>query len=216
MGSGRPGEGPQTAGSVASSWGARMASFCSGVHVRLVGAAAGSVSSVTSLFWARVVKDVELVKVMGLEFPVSLGGKRLRQVSLVSLTDRPLGLARFCGAGGNHWTTSRKPPFGWMEGASDLCGDRWALELSLQSFDSDVANHQEGVIGDAISRARLESLDVDVVNLEVPADRGQKTLLIGSNHVDDRSITCSLDVYSHGSERSECRRRCRAGGHHAS
>ena len=50
-----------------------MLSFCSGVNVRLVGAAAGSVSSVTSPFWARAVKDVELVKEMGLGLPVSPG-----------------------------------------------------------------------------------------------------------------------------------------------
>src|SRR5664280_1463154 len=43
-----------------------MVSFWSGVNVRRGGAAAGSVSSVTSPFWARVVKDVELVRVMGL------------------------------------------------------------------------------------------------------------------------------------------------------
>jgi hypothetical protein len=47
-----------------------MLSLCSGVRVRLVGAAAGSVSSP---FWARTVRDVELVKVMGLECPVSPG-----------------------------------------------------------------------------------------------------------------------------------------------
>ncbi len=46
-----------------------MLSFWSGVNIRLVGAAAGSISSsVTSPFWARGVKDVELVKVMGLAF----------------------------------------------------------------------------------------------------------------------------------------------------
>src|SRR5665213_4492502 len=42
-----------------------MASFCAGVKVRRFGGAAGSMSSsVTSSFWARSIKGVELVKVM--------------------------------------------------------------------------------------------------------------------------------------------------------
>src|SRR5664279_4465378 len=67
-----------------------MANFCSGVKVRLFGGAAGSMSSsVTSSFWARSIKGVELVKVMVSVLPVSpWREERLRQVSHVSLTDR--------------------------------------------------------------------------------------------------------------------------------
>src|SRR5665213_2075986 len=67
-----------------------MVNFCSGVKVRLFGGAAGSMSSsVTSLFWARSIKDAELVKVMVSVLPVSpWREERLRQVSHVSLTDR--------------------------------------------------------------------------------------------------------------------------------
>src|SRR5664280_2462447 len=69
-----------------------MANFCSGVKVRLFGGAAGSMSSsVTSSFWARSIKGVELVKVMVSVLPVSpWREERLRQVSHVSLTDRAL------------------------------------------------------------------------------------------------------------------------------
>src|SRR5664280_1517203 len=71
-----------------------MANFCSGVKVRLFGGAAGSMSSsVTSSFWARSIKGVELVKVMVSVLPVSpWREERLRQVSHVSLTDRDLAL----------------------------------------------------------------------------------------------------------------------------
>src|SRR5664280_276704 len=72
-----------------------MANFCSGVKVRLFGGAAGSMSSsVTSSFWARSIKGVELVKVMVSVLPVSpWREERLRQVSHVSLTDRAQGVA---------------------------------------------------------------------------------------------------------------------------
>src|SRR5664280_1702809 len=71
-----------------------MANFCSGVKVRLFGGAAGSMSSsVTSSFWARSIKGVELVKVMVSVLPVSpWREERLRQVSHVSLTDRARSL----------------------------------------------------------------------------------------------------------------------------
>jgi hypothetical protein len=66
-----------------------MASFWSGVNVRLVGGAAGSMSSVTFPFWARAVTDAALVKVMVLGLPVSPWSDEWpRQVSHVSLTDR--------------------------------------------------------------------------------------------------------------------------------
>src|SRR5664280_2129700 len=72
-----------------------MANFCSGVKVRLFGGAAGSMSSsVTSSFWARSIKGVELVKVMVSVLPVSpWREERLRQVSHVSLTDREDGMS---------------------------------------------------------------------------------------------------------------------------
>jgi hypothetical protein len=48
-------------------------------------------SSVTSSFWARSIKGVELVKVMAAVLPVSpWREERLEQVSHVSLTDRGL------------------------------------------------------------------------------------------------------------------------------
>src|ERR1039458_7478235 len=66
-----------------------MASFWSGGNVRLVGGAAGSMSSVTFPFWARAVTDAALVKVMDLRLPVSpWSDEWLRQVSHFSLTDR--------------------------------------------------------------------------------------------------------------------------------
>jgi hypothetical protein len=49
----------------------------------------GSASSVTSPFWARAIKDVELVRVIGLGLPVSPGSDEwLLQMSHVSLTER--------------------------------------------------------------------------------------------------------------------------------
>src|SRR5664280_1157157 len=77
-----------------------MANFCSGVKVRLFGGAAGSMSSsVTSSFWARSIKGVELVKVMVSVLPVSpWREERLRQVSHVSLTDRGLTAGHLAGA----------------------------------------------------------------------------------------------------------------------
>src|ERR1035441_8475476 len=76
-----------------------MANFCSGVKVRLFGGAAGSMSSsVTSSFWARSIKGVELVKVMVSVLPVSpWREERLRQVSHVSLTDRGRSVGRTVG-----------------------------------------------------------------------------------------------------------------------
>jgi hypothetical protein len=54
--------------------GGQNGQLLAGVNVRLVGGAAGSVSSVSSPVWARVVKDVEVVKVLGLEFLTRPGG----------------------------------------------------------------------------------------------------------------------------------------------
>src|ERR1039458_10089182 len=68
-----------------------MASFWSAVNVRRVGRAAGSVSSFTSPSWARVVTEVELVKVMSV-FPVSpWRDERFLRLSHVRLTDRDPG-----------------------------------------------------------------------------------------------------------------------------
>jgi hypothetical protein len=68
--------------------GGENAQLLLGVNLRLVGAAAGSVSSVTSPFWTGDVTDVELVKVMSWSFLARPEGSWLRQVSHVSLTDR--------------------------------------------------------------------------------------------------------------------------------
>src|SRR5664280_1978434 len=89
-----------------------MANFCSGVKVRLFGGAAGSMSSsVTSSFYKRQIKGVELVKVMVSVLPVSpWREERLRQVSHVSLTDRgPTAAVPFAAAHSNAlaWCTPR-------------------------------------------------------------------------------------------------------------
>src|SRR5664280_982613 len=129
-----------------------MANFCSGVKVRLFGGAAGSMSSsVTSSFWARSIKGVELVKVMVSVLPVSpWREERLRQVSHVSLTDRAAAirqavLLRFRPSPAQDFTLDSPAPVTSMQGVvrPDEFGMRitWLVSSGAQRLEREVTGH---------------------------------------------------------------------------
>src|ERR1700721_2206037 len=88
------------------------------------------------------------------------------------------------------------------------------FEPDLEAFGLHFACNQKSVVSDTVTRAGMQCLDVDIMNLEVSADCRKQTLLVWSHHFDNRSIFRSLNRHAHGPDRPENRYRRFTGPNH--